>query len=73
MADRDSEIIARLAPSVGSVAGWDGLAGRGPFTSHAFLSLLEESGSVGGHSGWSPAPILVDGTGARWRRQLQPI
>ncbi len=61
MADRDSEIIARLAPSVGSVDGWDDLAGRDPFTSRAFLGLLEESGSVGGHSGWRPAPILVDG------------
>ncbi len=61
MADRDSEVIARLAPSVGSVAEWDSLGGRDPFTSRAFLGLLEESESVGGHSGWSPAPILVDG------------
>ncbi|WP_347717074.1 GNAT family N-acetyltransferase [Sphingomonas sp.] len=62
MADRDSEIIARIAPSVGSIpaAEWDALAGHDPFTSHAFLTLLEESGSVGRHSGWSPAPLLVD-------------
>jgi hypothetical protein len=25
-----------------------------PFTSHAFLTALEESGSVGGRSGWTP-------------------
>ena len=61
MADHDSEVIARLAPSVGSVAEWDSLGGRDPFTSRAFLALLEKSGSVGGHSGWSPAPILIDG------------
>ena len=62
MADRDSEIIARIAPSVGSIpaAEWDALAGHDPFTSHAFLTLLEESGSVGRHSGWTPAPLLVD-------------
>jgi predicted N-acyltransferase len=62
MADREPEIIARLAPSVGSVdaAQWDALAGHDPFTSHAFLTLLERSGSVGRTTGWSPAPILVD-------------
>jgi len=63
MADREPDLIARLAPSVGSVdaAQWDALAGHDPFTSHAFLTLLEKSDSVGRTSGWSPAPILVDG------------
>jgi len=63
MADREPDLIARLAPSVGSVdaAQWDALSGHDPFTSHAFLSLLEQSDSVGRTSGWSPAPILVDG------------
>ena len=62
MADRDQEIIARIAPSVGSVdaAAWDALDGRDPFTGHAFLKLLETSESVGRHSGWGPAPLLVD-------------
>ena len=62
MADRDQEIIARIAPSVGSVdaAAWDALDGRDPFTGHAFLKLLETSESVGRHSGWNPAPLLVD-------------
>ena len=65
MADRDSDIIARLAPGVASVdaAQWDALAGRDPFTSHAFLALLEDSGSVGGSSGWTAAPILIDSAG----------
>ena len=40
---------------------WDRCAGTAnPFTSHAFLSLLETSGSVGGQSGWSPLPLMVD-------------
>ena len=60
MADRDSEILARLGPSVGSVEAWDSLAPADPFTARAFLALLEESDSVGGHSGWTPAPILID-------------
>lgn len=31
-----------------------------PFTSHAFLRALEESGCVGGRTGWSPAYLLVE-------------
>lgn len=35
-----------------------------PFVSHEFLRALEESGCVGGRSGWSPAYLLVeDGAG----------
>jgi uncharacterized protein len=30
-----------------------------PFISHAFLSALEDAGTVGGRSGWSPIHILV--------------
>jgi predicted N-acyltransferase len=63
MADREPDLVARLAPSVESVdaARWDQLAGPDPFTSHAFLTLLERSESVGRTSGWGPAPILIDG------------
>jgi predicted N-acyltransferase len=45
---------------------WDGLHdGGNPFVGHAFLSLLEESGSVGPGTGWQAAPLLVeDGEGA---------
>lgn len=39
--------------------------GANPFVSHAFLALLEESGSVGGHSGWIPAPIVIAGEDGR--------
>lgn len=54
-------ITAEIAPSVSSVDAvqWDALAQGNPFISHAFLSVLESSGSVGGRSGWSPAPIVI--------------
>ena len=63
MADREPDIMARIAPGVASVdaAAWDALAGHDPFTRHTFLALLEDSDSVGGPSGWTPAPILIDG------------
>ena len=66
MADREPDLVARIARAVGDLdaAQWDALAGSGdPFLSHAFLSLLESSGSVGGDSGWSPLPVLVDRNG----------
>jgi len=65
MADRDADIIARLAPGVAAVepSEWDRLAGADPFLSFAFLAALEQSGSVGPGTGWSPAPILIEGDG----------
>ena len=61
MADRESEIFAEIAPSVGSIGAdeWDSLHAGDPFVSHAFLSALEESDSVGPGTGWSPAPLQV--------------
>jgi predicted N-acyltransferase len=57
----------RLSDSVGALdkAQWDACAGPdNPFVCHDFLSILEESGSVGPGTGWSPAPITVsDETG----------
>ncbi len=42
-------------------ATWDGLHdGGNPFVGHAFLSLLERSGSVGPGTGWQAAPLLVE-------------
>jgi uncharacterized protein len=57
-------ITARIADGVASIppAEWDACAGRGnPFVSHAFLSILERSGSATARAGWQPLPILVDG------------
>ena len=62
-----------LADGISTVdaAAWDTLVadpsptpsasspGSNPFVEHAFLALLESSGSVGGRTGWLPAPVLV--------------
>jgi hypothetical protein len=62
MADRETEIIAKMASGVSgpNAHAWDRLAGDDPFVSHAFLSALEGSRSVGPGTGWTPAPILVE-------------
>ncbi|MFC3175249.1 GNAT family N-acetyltransferase [Novosphingobium bradum] len=56
-------LTVQVGRSVGQfpAARWDALAGGNPFVSHAFLTALEDSGSVGGASGWDPAPIVVAG------------
>jgi len=62
-------LSARLAPGISALPApaWDALTdGANPFVSHAFLSALEESGSVDtadshGHTGWRAAPLLIDG------------
>ena len=66
MADRETEIVARIARGVADLPAdqWDRLAGSAdPFLSHAFLSLLEQTGSVGEGSGWVPLPVLVEREG----------
>lgn len=62
MADRETEFVAKLAGGIGGLnaAAWDRLTGGDPFVSHAFLSALEESLSVGKGTGWTPAAILVE-------------
>lgn len=40
-------------------ASWDAIAGDMPLLSHAFLSALEASGSVGDGTGWQPSHLLV--------------
>src|SRR4029079_18663982 len=63
----EGDLTVRIAPSVAELpaAQWDALAGPGnPFMSHAFLTALEDSGSVGPGTGWTPAPlVLEDGAG----------
>ena len=62
-----SEVLAEIGKSVSryDALEWDALSDGNPFTSHAFLSALEASGSVGAGSGWSPAPIIIrDASGA---------
>ena len=62
MADRETEVLARIASGVGALdpGEWDTLSGRHPFVSYAFLSALEDSRSVGPGTGWTPAPLLVE-------------
>lgn len=64
----ESEFTARIHGSVGELAAdeWDALTpGGNPFLCHAFLKALEDSGSVGGRSGWTPAPITIEGPDGR--------
>ncbi|MBU1252924.1 MAG: GNAT family N-acetyltransferase, partial [Alphaproteobacteria bacterium] len=62
------ERVAKVGGSVGAfpAAQWDALNPAGnPFVSHAFLTALEDSGSVGEGTGWQPAPIVIeDGQGS---------
>lgn len=62
MADRESEVVARIAPGVGAIDSgqWDALAAGDPFLSHAFLASLEDSASLGYGTGWTPASILIE-------------
>ena len=60
-------IEARIAPSVGDLPApqWDALTGGNPFMSHAFLTALEDSGSVGPGTGWSSSPITIADDGGQ--------
>ena len=70
-----AELTVRTVASLGEIApeAWDacanppGLIAAGgvgerfnPFVAHAFLRALEQSGSVGGRSGWTPAHVVVE-------------
>ena len=66
MADREADIIAKIASGIAELPAeqWSVLAGSDdPFLSHRFLSLLEDSGSVGEATGWTPLPIMVERNG----------
>ena len=57
-------VTARIADGVCAIpaAEWDACAGTAnPFVGHAFLSILEASGSATGQTGWQPVPVIVDG------------
>jgi predicted N-acyltransferase len=58
-----ASITARIADGVSSIlpGDWDACAGTGnPFVSHAFLSILERSGSVSPRAGWQSLPIVIE-------------
>lgn len=53
---------AHVQPGVSGLSAqdWDALTdGGNPFVSHAFLSAMEDSRSVGEKTGWTPAPITI--------------
>jgi predicted N-acyltransferase len=60
----NTAVTARIADGIAAipVADWDACAGSAnPFVGHAFLSILEASGSATARAGWQPIPIIVDG------------
>ncbi len=65
MPDGSEALTIRVAATVSEVdeADWDACAGKiNPFVSHAFLSALEDSGSVKAKTGWQPQHmVLQDG------------
>ncbi|WP_230079977.1 GNAT family N-acetyltransferase [Alteripontixanthobacter maritimus] len=63
MSDAAPALTARIRDGVGAIppAEWDRLAGTdNPFVGHAFLTALEDSGSVGSGTGWQSLPITVE-------------
>lgn len=64
----DDGVAVRVGNGIAALpkAEWDRCAGTAnPFVSHDFLSILEESCSVGPGTGWTPLPILIDGADGR--------
>lgn len=59
----DQPLSLTLHPSIAEIpaAEWDGCGDGNPFTSHAFLLALEESGSVGRRTGWLPQHVALRG------------
>ena len=58
----EQPLTIAFLPSLGDIdaAAWDACAGDdNPFVSYDFLSSLEVSGSVGGHSGWTPYHMAI--------------
>lgn len=58
-------LILQITDSIQQVDAnsWDALVGDMPLLSHAFLSALETSQSVGKGTGWQPYPMVVHESG----------
>ncbi len=62
------EVRARIVKAATDIAAadWNACAGAdNPFTLHAFIAALEESGSACARTGWRPAHIVIDDDAAR--------
>jgi uncharacterized protein len=56
-------LVIRAVEKIGKIdaAAWDGLDhGPSPFLRHGFLRALEDSGSIGPRSGWTPVYLLAE-------------
>jgi len=51
------QVVSRIADI--PAADWDACAGDNPFVGHAFLSALEDSGSVSAETGWLPQHLVL--------------
>jgi uncharacterized protein len=68
MPDGSDRGILRVVGQISEIpaAAWDACAGSdNPFVSHAFLQALEDSGSVGGETGWLPQHLVFEEEGGR--------
>ena len=64
--DNDDTLRLEAVDSLDAIpaAAWDRLAGDdNPFVEHAFLHLLERSGSVGRGTGWQPLYLIASRAG----------
>ncbi|MEJ1994793.1 MAG: GNAT family N-acetyltransferase [Limibacillus sp.] len=59
--ERDDAIKLTVAKGMGDfpAAEWDACAGGNPTLAHAFLSALEDSGSVTAETGWMPRHLAI--------------
>jgi predicted N-acyltransferase len=63
MPDGTENIVVKVIPSISEVSqkAWDRCAGTShPFTRHAFLSALEDSGSATAETGWQPQHLIIE-------------
>jgi uncharacterized protein len=63
MPDGRDQPVLRLGIGIAKIdaTAWDACAGgSNPSLSHAFLSAMEESGSVGKGTGWRPQPLMLE-------------
>ena len=67
MPDGGEAITVRIVRGIDEIRDveWDACAGADPFTRHAFLLSLEESGSAGGDAGWLPQHLVAEDAGGR--------
>jgi predicted N-acyltransferase len=66
MSPAPPSLSLQVHTAIGDIAAgaWDSCAGAAnPFVGHAFLQALEESGSVGGATGWQPCHLALSRPG----------